>query len=219
MRRISGWMTLTLLLWTTPGVSQSTAPLVRGRWAIGLSLGMSSFTPATEGKDPDGRTIQFSAYRPTMWGVAIAFGKQRSRLEASVRVGTAGLGARGATIGDGEEPAQGALVVVDGAYDLMSFALGGSTRLLRLRGGPALRPSLALDLERWTGVGSPTRSVLAGQAGLTLEFALTRAFVGTLEGELGYSPASPFRKEDVPQDFVRHGVWRRTLAGGFYWRF
>src|SRR5262249_12877823 len=124
MRRISGWVILSWLCCSTAAVSQSTVPQLRGRWAIGLSLGMSSFSPATEGQDADGRTIQFSAYRPTMWGVAVAFGKERLRLQAAVRVGQAGLGARGTTISDGEEPTQGSLVVVDGAYDLTSLTLG-----------------------------------------------------------------------------------------------
>ena len=207
------------VLWTTVGAAQPPSALIRGRWALGVSVGVSSFSAASEGTAADGEHIEFNAYRPTMLGVALAFGGERLRLNASARYGEPGLGARGVTVPDGEGSATGALVVLDAAYHLTSFTLGSSTRLLRLRGGPALRPSLALNLERWTGAGSPTRSVLAGQAGLTLEFALTRAFVGTLEGELGYSPASPFRKEDVPQDFVRHGVWRRSLAGGLYWRF
>jgi len=220
MRGTARWLGIAaLLLWTTVGSAQSRSGPIRGRWALGVSVGMSSFSAASEGSAADGEHLEFSAYRPTMFGVALAFGGERLRLNAAARYGEPGLGARGLTVSDGEQPAAGALVVLDGAYHLTSFTLGASTRLLRLRGGPSLRPSLAVNLERWTGVGSPTRSILAGQAGLTLEVALTRAFVGTLEGELGYSPASPFRKEDLPQDFLRHGVWRRTLAGGFYWRF
>ena len=219
MRQMASGVWLLALIWATVGSAQTRAPLIRGRWAIGVSVGVSSFSAASEGSASDGQHLEFSAYRPTMLGVALTFGGERLRLNATARYGEPGLGARGVTVSDGEEPATGALVVLDGAYHLTSFTLGGSTRLLRLRGGPALRPSLALDLERWTGAGAPTRSVVAGQAGLALEVALTRAFVGTLEGELGYSPASPFRQEDVPPGFARHGVWRRTLAGGFYWRF
>ncbi len=219
MRSVARGAGLLALLWATVGSAQNRSTLIRGHWAVGVSVGVSSFSAASEGTAAGGQHLEFSAYRPTMLGVALAFGGERLRLNLSARYGEPGLGARGLAVPDGEDAATSGLVVFDGAYHLTSFTLGGSMRLLRLRGGPALRPSLALDLERWTGIGSPTRSVLAGQAGLTLEVALTRAFVGTLEGELGYSPASPFRQEDLPQDFVRRGVWRRTLAGGFYWRF
>jgi hypothetical protein len=54
---------------------------------------------------------------------------------------------------------------------------------------------------------------------MTLEVVLTRAFVATLEGELGFTPASPFRKEDLPVGFKLLSAWRRTLAAGVYWRF
>jgi len=218
MSRIPGSVVLLLSICTTSVLSQShVAP--RGRWAIGLAVGMSSFSAGTEGLDADGQRLEFSPYRPTMWGVAAAYGREGLRFNLAARYGEPGLGARGKTVSDQGEQIAGGLVVVPEAYHLASFTLGASTRLLRLRGGPALRPSLALNLERWTGVGAPTRSVLGGQTGLALEVALTRAFVGTLEGELGYSPASPFRKEDLPEGFQQRGVWRRTLAGGISWRF
>jgi hypothetical protein len=217
------WMPGLLALWWigTAGtaLAQERRELLRGRWAIGISVGASSFGAGTEGKDADGETLRFMPYRPTMWGLAAQYGGPGFRIGIAARYGEPGLGARGVTISDEGESTPGALIVVDKAFQLTQITAGMSTRLARLRGGPSLRPSLAVDLQRWTGAGSPTRSVVGGQAGLALEIALTRAFAASLEGEIGLTRASPFRKEDLPEGFERRSPWRRTVLAGLYWRF
>lgn len=219
MGRIALWFGL-LCCAQAPGAHGQADPAgVRGRWAVGVSLGVSSYGSATEGKDADGGALRFFPYRPTLWGIAVQRGGERFRIGFAARYGEPGLGARGVTLSEDGSTTPGALIVVDRAFHLSMFTAGVSTQLARLRGGPSLRPSLGLDLQRWTGAGSATRSLIGGQAGLALEIVLTRAFAASLEGELGFTGASPFRQEDLPEGFARRSAWRRTLAAGLYWRF
>jgi hypothetical protein len=197
-----------------PAIRAQTDPVeARGRWALGVSVGVSTFNAVSEGKDSEGTDLGFAPDRPTMWALGLSYGRQRLRVGIAARYGQAGIRAQA------RDEANAGAVIAPNALKLGAFSLALSTRLLRLRGGPSLRPSLAIGLERWTGAGSPTRTILGGQAGMTLEVVLTRAFVATLEGELGFTPASPFRKEDLPEGFKLLSAWRRTLAAGVYWRF
>lgn len=217
MRRSLGWTGLLCWVLASPGSAQTSVAL-RGQWALGLSLGVSSFSGVTEGSGPQGEPVGFLPYRPTMWGIAITRGKERVRVGLSARYGQAGLGIRGAPpTADG--PASAVLVIAENAYHVGALTGGVSTRMVRLRGGPSLRPSLALNLERWTAPGTPARTIAGGQAGLALEVVLTRALVGTLEGEVGFTPASPFHAHDLPEGYRVRSAWRRTLGGGVYWRF
>jgi len=215
--RLLGWLALLGCGTGTQLAAQASPVPLRGHWAIGLSIGVSSFSTVSQGKDADGIILGFAPYRPTLWGLGVGYGRERLRLMLTARYGQAGLSAQG--VSDGSTTPPDALVIAPNVLHLAVFTAAFSTRLVRLRGGPSLRPSFGLGLERWTGAGSPTRTIAGGQGGIALEVILTRALVATLEGELGYTPASPFRREDLPQGFRLLGAWRRTLAGGVYWRF
>ena len=216
MRRSFGWLGLLCWAVTSPAYPQANLAL-RGRWALGLSLGVSSFSGVTDGTGPQGEAVSFTPYRPTMWGIAAARGKDRIRVLVAARYGQAGLRIQG--VPPSEEAASSVLVIAENAYHVAVFTGGVSSQLLRLRGGPSLRPSLALGVERWTAPGTPARTIAGGQAGLALEVILTRAFVGAFEGELGFTPASPFQATDLPEGYNVRSAWRRTLAAGVYWRF
>jgi len=43
--------------------------------------------------------------------------------------------------------------------------------------------------------------------------------VAEFTGALGYTPRSPFRREDVPEEFRLRSTWRRSIMGGVGWRF
>lgn len=216
MRRSLG--VLALLCWAVATGHAQTSLALRGRWAAGLSIGVSSFSGVVEGTGPQGEATSFLPYRPTMWGIAVSHGTDQVRIAASARHGQAGLGIRGVPQEeDGSAPAL--LVIAEDAYRVTSFTAGPSTQLLRLRGGPSVRGSLALEIQRWTAPGTPARTIAGGQAGLALEVVLTKAFVGTLEGELGFTPASPFNENDLPEGYRLRSAWRRTLGAAVYWRF
>jgi len=216
LRRLAGSLAL-LGFALAPLIHAQGRPAVRGRWAIGLTLGVSSFTGATEGTGPQGESISFTPYRPTMWGISAAYGARRVRTGVSARYGQAGLAIRGVPSSEG--PAAGVLVIAENAYRLASLGVGVSAQLVRLYGGPSLRPSLGLAVERWTAPGTSPRTILGGQAGLAMEVALTRAGVASVEAELGFTPASPFLAADLPEGYRVRSAWRRTLAAGLYWRF
>jgi hypothetical protein len=212
-----GWLGLLWYGITSTAVAQVDVS-ARGRWAVGLSVGISSFSGVTEGSGLQGEAVSFTPYRPTMWGIAVARGGKGLRMGVTARYGEAGLAIRGVPPSE-TGPASGVVIIAEGAYHLTAFTAELSALLLRLRGGPALRPSLGIEVERWTAPGTPARSIAGGQAGLALEVILTRALVATLEGELGFTPASPFHAADLPEGYHVRSAWRRTLAAGLYWRF
>ena len=189
------------------------------RWAVGLLVGSSSFSGAAEATSDSGERITFAPYRPSMTGLRITRGGNRLRLAASVQFGRPGLAIRGAQ-GSLEDGIQAEILLVgQSVYHLWSFAAGASTRLVRLAGDASLRPSLGLELQRWSASGSPALLILGGEAGLGLEVPLTGPFVAELSGAVGFTPSSPFRREDVPEEFRLRSTWRRTVAAAVYWRF
>jgi hypothetical protein len=212
MRAMLGWIVLVL------GNAGSAAGQ-SGNWRIGLTAGASVYTGATQGTGPDGQPLSFIPYRPAMWGAALAYGKEGVRASIAVRYGQPGLGIRGVPFEGSGATSSGVLVVAENAYKLSVFTAGLSTRLVRLRGGPSLRPSLGIELERWYAEGSAPRVILGGHAGLALEVDISRKLIGAVEAELGHTPASPFRREDVPEEFRTRSAWRRTLLASLAWRF
>jgi len=199
--------------------AQHTAAPVRGRWAIGISVGTAAFSGATRGPGPAGEELSFTPYRPTMLGLVVAHGGNGFRLALSARYGEPALAIQGFPTTDEGEVTPGVMLVAENAYHLGSFTLAGSNRFLRLRGGPVLRPSLGVSVERWSVPGSPVRTIAGGQAGMAAEVALTGALVATIEAELGFTPSSPFRRQDLPEGFTPRSTWRRSLAAAVYWRF
>ena len=202
------------------GLAAQHAPAaVRGRWAIGISVGTSAYSGATGGPGPTGEQLSFTPYRPTMLGLVVSHGGAGFRMALMARYGEPALAVRGFPVTDEGEVTPGVMLVAENAYHLGSLTLAASNRLLRLRGGPELRPSFGVSLERWSAPGSPVRTIAGGQAGVAAEVVLTGAFVVTIEGELGFTPSSPFRRQDLPEGFTPRGTWRRSLAAALYWRF
>ena len=208
---------LALLLHSGLAAQQAAAPLP-GRWAVGLSIGTFSFTGASRGPET-GEEVSFTPYRPMMLGLSLARGGNRLRVALSARYGESALAIRGLPVSDGDDVTSGVMLVAENAYHLGSFGLNASTRMLRLRGGPVLRPSIGVMLERWTAPGTPVRTIPGAQTGLSAEVALTGAFVAAVEGEFGFTPGSPFRRQELPQEFRPRSTWRRSLAAAVYWRF
>ena len=192
---------------------------IKGHWAVSMTLGASTYTGATVGTGPVGEPLAFAPYRPTMWGVGLAFGGGGLRAGLSLEHGQPGIGFRGVPLTESGETLPGLLIVAEDAFKLTTLTGSLSQRLLRLRGGPALRPSFALVIERWSAPGSPARAIAGGQAGLALEVMLSRTFAAELSGELGFTPSSPFQESDLPEGFRRRSTWRKTLAVGLGWRF
>ncbi len=200
------------------GAAQPPDPAARTAWSVSASIGTSTFNGAAAGTAEAGEKLEFTPYRPTMLGIAVSYGRERLRLGFSARHGDAGIGLQGVPLSEEGPSPQGVLIIVEGAYTITSVAASVSTCLAKPRGGPMLRSSVGLSMERWTAPGTPARTILGPQAGLSLEIALSGAFAATLEGELGFTPKSPFNVDDLPEGFRERSTWRRTLIAGLSWR-
>jgi hypothetical protein len=206
------------------GVSHAAAaqrpPVPSGyRWEVGLLLGTTSFSGATDATGPNGEKLTYLPYRPAITGLRVSYGGGGLRLDASVAFGRPGLAFRGAQESGGAGPGAGLLVVGESVYHLWTFGARASTALLRLDGAASLRPSLGLVLERWSAPASPPRLIAGGEAGLGLEVPLKGPLVAEFTGALGYTPRSPFRREDVPQEFRLTSTWRKSVMVTASWRF
>lgn len=204
-----------------PGIQDSAAAQTSGaagrvRLSLGVSIGTSAYSGAAREIDDGGEQLLFIPYRPTMFGVGIGYGGNALRFEGTARVGAAGLAIRGAEPPD-EIGNQGLLIVIENAFRVRAFSGGVSVRLGRLRGGPVLRASGAALVEQWTSADAPARTVVGGQAGLAMEVVLSRRLAARAEGILGFTPASPFRQQDLPQGFRQSGTWRKSLLAGLSW--
>lgn len=217
MRRSIGWLLLTQAAMSGMATAQA-APTGRSPWTLAVAVGTSTFNGATSGIGDAGEEVTFAPYRPTMLGIAVGYGRDRIRLGLTARNGDAGIGFRGVPLTEDEEPLPGFLIIAEGAYSLTSLSASLSSRIARLSGGPALRAALGLTLERWNAKGEPARVLLGPQAGLGLEIALGRALSATIDGELGFTPKSPFKQQDLPEGFRERSTWRRTLMAGLSWR-
>jgi hypothetical protein len=154
-----------------------------------------------------------------MWGVAVAYGREALRTELSLEHGQPGIGFRGVPLTQSGETLSGFLIVAEDAFKLTTFTASLSRRLLHLRGGPSLHPSLGAVIERWSAAGSPSRTIAGAQAGLALEVMISPSLAAELSGELGFTPGSPFKETELPEGFHPRSTWRRTLAVGLAWRF
>ena len=184
--------------------------------AFGASIGTSVFSGAARGTGDGGEQLLFIPYRPTMYGISVAYGRNALRFEATFRAGAAGLAVRGTERSDVDD--ESLLIVIENAFRVRAISAGASARLGRLRDGPALRASVAVLVERWTSPDTPARTVPGAQAGLVLDVALSSRLSAEAEALLGFTPASPFRAEDLPDGFRQSRTWRRSLGVGVSWR-
>jgi hypothetical protein len=218
MRRLLRWVGVLGGILSVEGQAQTNPGQTHGRWALGISRSVSSLSAGSVGPSEDGVEIGWAPYRPSLWGLTAAYGT-RTRVSITARYGKAGLGARGETLSDENGAVARALIVNEGVYDILSVGATVSRHLLRLRGGPALRSSLGAEIESWSALGESPRTIAGVQGGLALEVAIVGPFEAALEGELGFTPASPFKREEMPDNYRLRSTWRRTLGGAIYWRF
>ena len=218
MRSSIRWVSVMQAALVSAGAAQTRPPAPRTPWSVGLSIGTSTFNGATAGLAETGERLEFTPYRPTMLGIAVTYGRERLRFGLSARRGDAGIGLRGVPLSEDSPTPEGVLIIAEGAYTVATIAASASTCLARLRGGSEFRSSVSLNMERWTATGTSPRTILGPQAGLSLEIALSGAFTATLEGELGFTPKSPFKVDDLPEGFRERSTWRRTLMAGLSWR-
>lgn len=219
MRLVCAWLAVVVLGPVALLRAQSNAGLIRGRWSITVSVGAASFSGASRETVPSDDRLAFAPYRPTMWGIGLTYGREQVRIGVAARYGQPGLRIRGTPPGVEDQESAALNVLIENAYHLSTFTGSVSTRLRRLQSGPSVRASLGAGIERWAAPGAPIRTIGGGQLGLSVEAALGRGFVAELSGELGFTPASPFRKSDLPEGYEPRSTWRRTLAGGVSWRF
>ena len=218
MPRLAPVLAWIACLWLETGgaAAQPTGAPRQGKISFGASIGTSVFSGAARGTGDGGEQLRFIPYRPTMYGMSVAYGRTALRFEATMRAGAAGLAVRGGERSEVDQ--ESLLIVIENAFRVRAIAAGASARLGRLRDGPTLRASAAVVIERWTSPNTPARTVPGAQAGLVLDLTLSSRLSAEAETLLGFTPASPFRAEDLPDGFRQSPTWRRSLGVGVRWK-
>lgn len=193
--------------------AQPSGPARQGAFAVGVTVGGAAFGTAALGRSDEGDAVEFAPYHPTMWGVRVDYGRERVRLALSAELGSAGLMIRGSS----GEPA-GFLLVSPGALHLASLRTSLSIPLMQLESGPVVRALAGLRIERWTARGTSARCLAGPFGGVAVEIGLWKRFAATIEGELGMTPKSPFRADDLPEQVSPRATWRRSAALSVSWR-
>lgn len=214
MRGILTGTAILLLAQSAIGSAQSEGKAIR----VGLSVGATSFGGAATPLEARDDHLEAMPFRPTMWGLSASYGAAGLRLGVAAAYGEPGLALRGHPATGPGQAGEALLLVADNAFRLVSLSATLSIRIKRFPAGTSLRPSLGLLLERWSTPGAVAQTILGGQTGLTVEVPITRSLAGTLTGEVGYTPESPFHDSVVPEGFKPRDTWRRTLAGGVAFR-
>jgi hypothetical protein len=210
MRRIHSWMTALAFIPVTAAGAQSGQSSLRA----GLSVATIAFRGATEPVEDRSDNLTALPFRPTMWGITLAYGAAGMRVRLTAAYGQPGLMLRGNPAATPDEAGEALLIIADNVFKLSAGSATISIPVKQFSAGPSLRPSLGLLLERWSSPGAQAQTIVGGQAGLLLEVPLTRSLSGSVTGDVGYTPSSPFKEEGVPQGFKTRSTWRRTLSGG-----
>ncbi len=210
MRWMLRWLAAFLLI----PIARAGAQQATGSIRVGISIGSSSFSGATETIEARSDNLRAMPYLPTMWGITLSYGATGLRGGIAVAYGQPVLSLRGNPGATPDESGNALRIIADNAFKLSAFSASLSVPIKRFPAGPSLRPSLGVLLERWASPGAPTQTIAGAQAGLALEIPLTKSLSVTLSADAGFTPGSPFLDEIVPEGFRTRSTWRRTLAGG-----
>jgi len=187
------------------GLLIASQPRLAAQWSLAVEATASSYggTSRDGGADP----TAFRPHHPTSVG-----------LRVDRRFGGMAVGVGAALAGSdliAENSSVGA--ILKDALDL--FEVAPEVALLLGRTGPGLgvRVHAGPLIDVWSPQGGDTRTRPGGQAGLSLEWPVTRRFAGSLRGAAALT-GSLFKEGELPPGFERRAMWRRSVSLGLRFR-
>src|SRR5919107_1141152 len=185
-----------LFLLVTPASAQ---------WAVSLDVGSDRFWGGSQEIAPEGKS--FRPYRPTVLGLGLEHHGERLGLGLGLRYTAASLGLEG----------PGAVVAAEGAFTVIGVAPEVSYRVATLGPGNRLLVHLGPVLEVWHLVDQEWRVRAGGQAAVSLVVPVGGRIGLTVGGNLAVV-SSPFRTEELLNQYDLRPLWRRGVAAGLQYR-
>src|SRR3989441_8718036 len=180
-------------------------PRLAAQWSLTVEATASYYggTSRDSGADP----TAFRPHHPTSLG-----------LRVDRRFGRLGLGV-GAALAGADLIAENSSVgaILKDALDLFEVAPEVAVTLGRTGPGLAVRVHAGPLIDVWSPQGGAPRTRLGGQAGLSLEWPVTRRFAGSLRGAAALT-GSLFKQGELPPGFERRAMWRRSVSLGLRFR-
>jgi hypothetical protein len=185
-----------LLAWCRPAAAQ---------WRVSVEVGADRFWGGSIETTPDQRS--FRPYRPTVVGL----GLERRMTSVGIGVRLRYVDAAIALVGEG------AAVAVNGVFDIYGISPEITYRLARVGGNNELLVHAGPLIEAWSIIDEGTDVHLGVQGGLSLRVPLGGRFAGSLTLGGAVSP-SPFKPEQLEQNYEPRTLWRRGVAGRLEYR-
>ena len=187
------------------GLVLASQPRLAGQWSLAVEATASYYDGVSgdSGADP----TAFRPHHPTSVG-----------LRVDLRFGRLGMGV-GATLGSADLIAENSSVgaVLKDVLDLFEVAPEVALLLSRTGPGVAVRVHAGPVIDIWSPEGADTRTRTGGQAGLSLEWPVSRRFAGSLRAAAALT-SSLFREGELPPGFERRAMWRRSVSLGLRYR-
>ncbi len=188
-----------------PGLLLVSSPRLAAQWSLAVEATASYYggTSRDSGTDP----TAFRPHHPTSVGLRVD--RQFGRLGFGVGAALTGadLIAENSSVG----------AILKDALDLFEVAPEVALLLGRSGPGPAVRVHAGPLIDIWSREGEDTRTRAGGQAGLSLEWPVSRRFAGSLRVAAAVTE-SLFREGELPPGFERRAMWRRSVSLGLRYR-
>ena len=180
-------------------------PRLAAQWSLAVEATASYYggTSRDSGADP----TAFRPHHPTSVG-----------LRVDRRFGRLGVGV-GAALAGADLIAENSSVgaILKGALDLFEVAPEVAVIVGRTGPGLAVRVHAGPLIDIWSPQGADTRTRTGGQAGLSLEWPVSRRLAGSLRVAAALT-GSLFKEGELPPGFERRAMWRRSVSLGLRYR-
>src|SRR2546426_4916912 len=175
------------------------------QWSLAVEATASYYDGVSRdsGADP----TAFRPHHPTSVGLRVERRFGRLGVGVGAALASADLIAENSSVG----------AMLKDALDLFEVAPEVALLLGRAGPGPAVRVHAGPLIDIWSREGEDTRTRAGGQAGLSLEWPVSRRFAGTLRGAAALT-SSLFREGELPPGFERRAMWRRSVSLGLRYR-
>ena len=180
-------------------------PRLAAQWSVAVEATASYYGGTSRNGEAD--PTAFRPHHPTSLGLRVDRRFGRWGVGVGAAVAGADLIAENGSVG----------AILKDALDL--FEVAPEVALLLGRTGPGLgvRVHAGPLIDVWSPQGGDTRTRLGGQAGLSLEWPVTRRFAGCLRGAAALT-GSLFKQGELPPGFERRAMWRRSVSLGLRYR-
>jgi hypothetical protein len=175
------------------------------QWTLSVAVGSDRFWGGSQEIAPERKS--FRPYRPTVLGLGLEHRGKELGFGLALRYTAASLGLEGPD----------AVVAAEGAFTVIGVAPEVSYRIATLGPGNRLLIHLGPLVEVWHPVDEEWRVRAGGQAAVSLVVPVGGRFGLSLGANVAVI-ASPFRADELLDQYDLRPLWRRGVAAGLQYQ-